>query len=86
MKCSDCKRDLTEADIVVCDRCMDKWIGQITPDILSVNEMLRARLDDAKCLLRAMRVIVSSTVGPDAYDATTETGAVLDKVKLFIAR
>jgi len=86
MQCNDCKRDLTEADVVVCDRCMDSWIGKVTPEILETNETLRRRLQEAKGLLRAMRVIVSSTVGPDAYDSTTETGAVLDKVKLFIAR
>ena len=86
MKCSDCKRDLTEADIVVCDRCMDKWIGQITPDILSVNEMLRARLDEAKCLLRAMRVIVESETHPRDWDSGAEAGQVLVKVQSFIAR
>jgi hypothetical protein len=86
MKCSDCKRDLTEADIVVCERCMDKWIGQITPDILSVNEMLRGRLDEAKCLLRAMRVLVESSVGADAHAAGTETEFVLAKSRAFIAR
>lgn len=86
MKCNDCKRDLTEADIVVCDRCMDKWIGQITPDILETNEMLRARLDEAKCLLRSMRVIVESATGANAWDPVTEAGHVLFKVGEFIAR